>query len=88
MTTTTLVTIGEAARRLSVSRSTIERHIRDGELGTINVGKGTLRPHIRLIEGELEDFVARRYQKQPQTFDGTFSAKLDDTVEEYDILTM
>ncbi len=88
MQSSQLLTVEEAARRLGVSRATIERHIRDGEFGTINVGRGSLRPHIRLLEEELEDFVARRYQKHVPAIHLATRPSAAHPSEEYDILKM
>jgi len=51
-----LLTAEEAARFLAVSVSTLERLVRDGELGSIRVGKRS----IRYSKNDLNEFIATR----------------------------
>jgi len=55
-----LVTVPEAARRLALSRSTLYRLIRQGQLRTIRVGRAR-----RVPVGELVRFVERQSGSAP-----------------------
>lgn len=80
-----LMTISAAARRLGVSRATILRHIADGEFGTVDVGRGSVRKHLRLCSRELEDFVHRRWERhQPFNLSYRRSSRMH-AGSEYDI---
>ena len=49
-----LVTVVEAARRLSIARSHLYQHLQRGTLGSVHIGRSR-----RIPLGELDAFVAR-----------------------------
>ena len=49
-----LVTVVEAARRLSIARSHLYQHLQRGTLGSVHIGRSR-----RIPIGELDAFVAR-----------------------------
>ena len=51
-------TLEEVAKRLKVSRRTVNRWIEDGELTAIKFAPG--RGHVRVAESDLKDFLERR----------------------------
>ena len=53
-----LLTIAQAAERLSISRTQAYKLVRDGKLRTISIGK-----HRRVPLSELDAFIARELQK-------------------------
>jgi excisionase family DNA binding protein len=56
-----LFTITEAAKKLQISRSTIDRMVRGGDLAVIRIGSGRGRP--RVPESELAAYLARARQR-------------------------
>ena len=54
-----LFTVREAADRLRVSRSTLQRMRRTGQLGFVTVGTGRRRPRVRFTEEHLREFLIR-----------------------------
>lgn len=46
----------EAAERLRMGESTFMKHVADGDIRVILVGRGKKRRHIRIAEEDLKDF--------------------------------
>lgn len=57
-----LLTLGEVAARLTVSRRTVERHIERGELPVVRLGG--LRDSVRVSEDALRRFVDNRERRE------------------------
>src|SRR5262249_26684023 len=58
-----LLTRNEAARILRVTPEQVTRHVRDGELAYVNVGRGGKRPRMRFTEADLTEFIERRKRR-------------------------
>jgi len=52
-----LLTVAEAAERLSLGYSTLRRYIDDGRLPAVRIPTGENRDTIRITVPDLEDFV-------------------------------
>lgn len=59
-TRTQLLTIAEAAERLSTHKQTVYRLVWDGLLPYINLAKPGQRPRLRVRESVLDEFVNGR----------------------------
>lgn len=57
-----MFTIAEVAEWLGVSRSTLQRMRRRGEISFVTVGTGKSRPLVRFTEQHLLDYLARAEQ--------------------------
>lgn len=53
-------TLQEAADRLGISLRQAEMHVADGSLAAVNVGRGSLRRDLRILDEDLDRFVAAR----------------------------
>ncbi len=53
-------TLQEAADRLGISLRQAEMHVADGSLTAVNVGRGSLRRDLRILDEDLDRFVAAR----------------------------
>lgn len=54
---TTLLTLKEAAARLTSTTDQVMGLVADGELKFINVGRGKLKPRYRFDEADIDDFI-------------------------------
>lgn len=55
-----MLKLGDAAKALGVSISTLKSYIAEGEIAVIDVGLGRFRRHLRVDERELHEFQTRR----------------------------
>lgn len=55
-----LYTVVEAGRRLSVSRSSAYRLVRDGELPVVDVAATGSKPKLRVRDDHLAELIERR----------------------------
>lgn len=60
-----LMTAAEVAARLSISKKTLLRHVREGQIGCVNLGTG-LRTHRRFALSQLNEFISKRQTKEVQ----------------------
>jgi excisionase family DNA binding protein len=56
-----LLTTGDVAARLGISRSTVIRLCDLGQLPYLKVGAGDVKPRYRIRPADLESFMASRY---------------------------
>lgn len=50
----------EAARQLGITEDALIRHVRDGELDYVNIGRGTLKIRRRFKQEDIDAFIKRR----------------------------
>jgi hypothetical protein len=55
--------VGRRAGILKVTPEQVTRHVRDGELAYVNVGRGGKRPRMRFTEADLTEFIERRKRR-------------------------
>ena len=53
-------TVAEVAKKLSLSSDQVMKHINDHSLVAVNVGRGSERRDLRILDEDLEGFVRRR----------------------------
>ncbi len=53
-------TVAEVAKKLSLSSDQVMKHINDHNLIAVNVGRGSERRILRILDEDLEGFVRRR----------------------------
>ncbi|WP_201834930.1 helix-turn-helix domain-containing protein [Microvirga zambiensis] len=53
-------TVPEVAEKLAISPRQVQAHIDDGSLPAVNVGRGSDRHDLRILDDDLEAFVRRR----------------------------
>ena len=56
----TVFTLRQIAEALGISHRQVQAHVDDGSLVAVNVGRGGERRDLRVLERDLEGFVARR----------------------------
>lgn len=61
---TTLLTLKEAAARLTSTTDQVMGLVADGELKFINVGRGKLKPRYRFDEADIDDFIHQQRTRQ------------------------
>jgi excisionase family DNA binding protein len=64
---TILLTLDEAAARLSVSVDQLKKFVADGDLNFVNLGRGKKRPRYRFNPTDLDEFVASRTKREQPT---------------------
>ncbi len=55
-----LFSVKEALQVLKISEPTLRRIILSGDLQTVRIGTGNLRPRVLITETALEDFINRK----------------------------
>lgn len=60
------LTLNDVAERLGVSLRHVQAHVDDGNLVAVNVGRGTTRRDLRVLEEDLEGFLLRRRTTLPR----------------------
>ncbi|QRY69288.1 helix-turn-helix domain-containing protein [Ensifer sp. PDNC004] len=58
-----LMTTAQVAARLSISTKTLLLHVRDGEIGCVNIGTG-LRKHRRFALSQIAEFISNRQTRE------------------------
>lgn len=53
-------TLADVAETLGISLRQVQAHVADGSLAAFNVGRGTDRRDLRVLEEELDDFARKR----------------------------
>lgn len=53
-------TVPEVAEKLAISPRQVQAHIDDGSLPAVDVGRGTDRRDLRILDEDLEEFLRRR----------------------------
>ncbi|WP_060847069.1 helix-turn-helix domain-containing protein [Methylobacterium aquaticum] len=53
-------TVRETAERLGISPRQVEMHIADGTLAAVDVGRGSARRDLRILDEDLDRFVEAR----------------------------
>jgi hypothetical protein len=54
--TRALLDCAEAAAALGISESLLKRHIADGAIRVVLIGRGKVRRHVRIAPSDIEDF--------------------------------
>ncbi|WP_374708858.1 helix-turn-helix domain-containing protein [Nitrobacter vulgaris] len=62
--TSPLMPLANAASWLGVSIKTVKGYVDDGDLRYINVGRGKKNRRMMFTEGDLQEFVERRAQRE------------------------
>jgi len=60
------LTLQDIAERLNISLRQVQAHVDDGSLVAVNVGRGTVRRDLRVLENDLEGFLLRRRTALPR----------------------
>jgi excisionase family DNA binding protein len=50
----------EAAKRLRMSVKTLRKHVRDGSIRFVEIGRGAVRRRMAFTTTQLDDFIKRR----------------------------
>ncbi len=52
--------IAEVAEKLGLSVRQVQNHVDDGSLVAVNLGRGSVRKDLRILDADLEGFLVRR----------------------------
>lgn len=52
--------LGEVAEMLGLSVRQVQHHVDDGSLVAVNLGRGSVRKDLRVLDADLQGFLARR----------------------------
>ncbi|MEN3230228.1 helix-turn-helix domain-containing protein [Methylorubrum rhodesianum] len=54
------LSLGEVAEMLGLSVRQVQHHVDDGSLVAVNLGRGSVRKDLRVLDADLQGFLARR----------------------------
>lgn len=54
------MSIAEVAEKLGLSVRQVQNHVDDGSLVAVNLGRGSIRKDLRILDADLQGFLVRR----------------------------